>query len=477
MSKEEVPPLWAHQEKAIELALRQRDFALLMQMGTGKTRTLLEILRRRYNQNKRVAKTIIFAPPIVLPNWRAEWLKYTNIPPSDVLVLYGPGKVRLKLIENHGARILITNYESLLMGPVFKAMKEWAPEILVADESHRLKDSKAKRTKLACELARQPSVKHRYILSGTPVLNSLLDLFSQYLFMDLGATFSDNFFGFRARYFYDKNAGMPRDRYFPDFRVRPGAMEQVQAELDRTSFKITKDECLTLPPLVKQQRVFEMSEDQRKSYDEMKKDFITYVHDAACVATMALTKALRLQQIASGYMPVQGEGTGLKLHAFKENPRAEALKELLETITPHSKVLVWATFRQNYADIRAVCEELKLAYVEVHGDVSAKEQREAVDNFNTDPTIKVFIGNPGSGGLGINLVVASYSIFYSRDFSLEHDLQAEARNHRGGSEIHARITRYDLIAKDSIDELIATQLAAKSHLSRTVLEFIKDNLK
>jgi SNF2 family DNA or RNA helicase len=147
----------------------------------------------------------------------------------------------------------------------------------------------------------------------------------------------------------------------------------------------------------------------------------------------------------------------------------EALSELLSELTPHSKVLVWSVWRENYAQIRAVCERLGLKFVEVNGAVSERDRVAAVEAFNTDPTIRVFSGHPGSAGIGINLVSASYSIFYSRNFSLEQSLQAEARNHRGGSEIHEKITRIDLVCEGTIDELITEKLNTKQAISDTLL--------
>jgi SNF2 family DNA or RNA helicase len=205
----------------------------------------------------------------------------------------------------------------------------------------------------------------------------------------------------------------------------------------------------------------------------MKRDFIAYVNDKACVANLAITKALRLQQIVSGFITLEGADGGDRTNvAIKDNPRAQALKALLEDIAPAHKSLVWCVFRENYAAVRAVCDELCLRYVEVHGEVPAAARQKAVDLFNTDPDVRVFLGHPGSAGIGINLVSASYSIFYSRTFSLEQDLQAEARNYRGGSEIHEKVTRIDLVARGTIDEVITSKLAAKVDVSEQVLRDI-----
>jgi SNF2 family DNA or RNA helicase len=469
---------WRHQLDAIERAAALPHFALFFEMGTGKTSTVINCLRWKYSVNGRLLRTLIVGPPIVLENWKNEFALNSNINPKDITVLYGAGAKRKELLIEKGfnedgskGHIFITNYETLTVMPeVFQLLMKWNPEAIVWDEAHKLKSMTSSRTKAAIKIS--DTARYRYILTGTPVLNSPMDLFSQFRALDKGETFGQNFFVFRAQYFYDKNAGMPKSKYFPDWRIRPDALEKINSRIKRLSARVKKEECLDLPPLVRKNIYIEMGKEQRKHYETMKKDFITFLGDKACTAEIALTKGLRLQQIASGYIKLE-DGKEIEL---KDNPRQDALRELLEEITPEHKVLVWACFKQNYEQIRNVCEELKIKFVEVHGEITGKNRFENVDAFNSDPSIRVFIGHPGSGGIGINLVSASYSIFYSRSFSLEHDLQAESRNHRGGSGIHAKITRIDLIAKESIDSLIAERLANKEAISEKVLRDVSTRL-
>jgi SNF2 family DNA or RNA helicase len=259
---------------------------------------------------------------------------------------------------------------------------------------------------------------------------------------------------------------MPKHRYFPNWQIIPGSLEQMNEMIFRKGMRVEKKDCLDLPPMVRQTIKVGMTPAQAKLYKEMKQDLIAFMGENQTVAaTLAITKALRLMQIASGYaMTVEGETVSLE-----NTPKQDALKELLSELTPHSKVLVWAVWKENYTQIRKVCEELGVGYVEVHGDVSPKVKADSVERFNSDSETRVFIGHPGSGGIGINLVVAPYSIFYSRTFSLEHSLQAEARNHRGGSEIHDKITRIDLVCEGTIDELATERLIAKEEISDRVL--------
>lgn len=467
-------PLWEHQRAAVERAKNVSGYALLQEMGTGKTATACNILRQKWREAGSLVSTLILAPPIVLENWRRELLAHTDVPKDRIVVLSGTGKKRLEALDRamklYGTRfVAITNYEGLLMAPLYANLLErWRPQCLVVDESHRCKDIKARRTKLAIQLADQADL-CRLILTGTPVLNSPMDLFSQYRIMDRGEALGKNFFVFRASYFVDRNAYMPKQKYFPDWRPTEDGMERLNKVIQRTASRVEKKDCLDLPPLVRKTIEVELSPEQRKLYDAMKTDFVAYLGDKACVAQLAITKALRLQQIVSGHVPLEGEQGDISVRDLADTPRESALRELLGEIAPYHKVIVWTVFRHSYGVVRRVASDLDLPFVEVHGEVGPSAKQAAVDAFERDPKVRVLIGHPGSGGIGVNLVAASYSIFYSRSFSLENDLQAEARNYRGGSHIHEKVTRIDLVARNTIDETVLNALQAKSQMSVELL--------
>lgn len=500
--------LWAHQKEAVSRAQALHDYALFFEMGTGKTRTLLEILRSLFNQEGEVLRTLIFCPPLVIPNWVQEWKLYTKIDPKVIVPLTGPGARRVRDFENGAIRgvipgrtqdkkIFITNYEALLMKDLYALFLQWQPQVVVFDESHKLKSPSTARSKLAHDLANpyDRASKTRklkpftYLLSGSPILNSPMDIFQQFKIQDGGRTFGSNYFAFRAKYFRDRNAAMPKDRYFPKWEPMSAsrdafdALGEIKSLISGQSMRVLKSECLDLPPEVSVLVNVGMSPEQTRLYKEMKSELLTYYKSKACVATLAITKALRLMQITSGYIAAETPGsTDERVElALEKTPKVEALRALLEElcVEGNHKVLVWAVFRFNYAQIRSVLDDLKIKYVEVHGDVSESKKRAAVEAFQSDPNCKAFLGHPGSGGIGINLTCAGYSIFYSRNFSLEHYLQARARNHRGGSREagHASITHYDLIVENSIDEIALQKLSSKQDLSESLLSSLAQELE
>lgn len=481
---------WQHQQIGIERASKTPYFAFLYDVGTGKTMTAINTLRHKMNQERRIFKTLIFCPPNVIPAWQKQFSLHSNIAPSAVVPLIGSATRRLKTFleyaYNEGAKrpcFFIANYESLLMDDLFLAFQKWAPDAVIFDESHRVKNYKAQRSKRADRLANPKTGRkpYTYILTGTPILNSPMDLFFQYKIMDGGATFGNNFFIFRARYFEDKNAGMllrkdTAGRYFPDWRVKPGAMEEMNRLIYKFGMRAKKEECLDLPEEITIKMPCGMTPEQAKNYKEMKQDFITYMGGEACTASLAIVKALRLMQITSGFLPLNptgGEDDGAKI-IYDKAPKRECLKQLLEDIAPSAKVIVWAVWKENYAIIRKVCEELDLKYVEVHGQVSSAKQKENIASFQNDPDIRVFISHPGSGGIGIDLTCAYNSIFYSRTFSLEHYLQARARDHRGGQK--NKVTHWELVVENTIDEAVQERLSDKFDMSEKLLQNIVDVL-
>ena len=417
--------------------------------------------------------TLIFCPAVVVNNWVQEWQKFSNLPASRVIALNKSQKERtLQVREADIGTIFVTNYEALLMEDLMQEItkKFYGRKCAVVfDESHRIKDPKAKRTKVAIKLS--DIFSHRYILSGSPVLKSYMDLFTQFRVMDK-SVFGTNYFSFRARYFRDKNAGMPSHKHFPDFVLLPDAEKEIKRLVDQKACFAKREDCLDLPPLVKVRIETELAPEQRRLYESMRKNFVAMLktdkgETKASIAELVITKVLRMQQIVSGHLRVENDDGTVATLSIKDNPRKKTLQGILEDICPKHKVIVWSVFRDNYQDIREVCEKLGLGYVELTGET--KDKPAAIKQFNEDPETHVLIGNQGAGGIGVNLVAASYMVYYTRSFSLEHDIQSEARNYRGGSEIHSKITRIDIVAPQTIDELVLETLANKQEISESIL--------
>lgn len=472
--------LWQHQIRAITKGVELPHLALFMDPGTGKTRTTIEILRRKYAKEKRLMSTLIISPIITLQNWKDEFKKFSKIDPRDILICYGSSGERVKMLMKHifpeykmpNSKIIITNYETMQMDKVFELLLEWQPEVLVCDESHRCKAHDSMRAKRVVNISDR--AKYKYILTGTPILNTPMDIYNQFRILDGGESFGKNFWAFRNKYFEDLNASWAsKEAHFPKYVPRPEAFSTFNELIYKKAVRAVKADCLDLPDLLRTSVYVELSKEQKRLYDEMKKEFITYVQNMdkegkpkAIIAQLAVTKSLRLMQIVTGFATTDDGG----VHTIKDNPRIKALETLLEDITPTAKVIVWACFKQNYEMIRMLCKKMKIDFAEIHGEIKDKESQ--MNMFRRDQNVKVMIANQHAAGIGINLIEASYSIYYSKNFSLEADLQSEARNYRGGSEIHEKVTRIDIVAKDTIDSLITEVLTNKLDVAQKILEYV-----
>jgi SNF2 family DNA or RNA helicase len=206
----------------------------------------------------------------------------------------------------------------------------------------------------------------------------------------------------------------------------------------------------------------------REHYEELESQFVTFLDNGGAASVdLAVTKLLRLQQICSGVLKEDDVDDAHDIQCSKYS----ALEEFLESIGKEHKVIIWSNWRSTYDRIAEVCDSLKLEHVRIVGNQTAIHRQAAIDAFNRDPKVRVCIANQAAGGVGIGLQAASYAVYFSKSYNLEHDLQSEARNYRGGSEIHAKVTRIDLITEDTIEEDIDDALSGKKSLQELLLNF------
>lgn len=464
--------LWAHQEKAIELARFKQHLALFYDLGTGKTATIIKILEEEYVKNG-FQRTLIFAPLSVCAQWEREFRRFSSLPEHYFLVLTQSGKKRSSAIgpylEQGLPCIIITNYEAIGIDDFYKKLLKFSPTILVCDESQKLKNIRSSRFKKILPLA--SAAKRRFLMTGTPVLNSLLDLFGQYKILD-ESILGHNFYVFRAKYFYDANAQWAgKQNYFPNWKPWSSSAEEVGSLIASNSIQAKKSECLDLPPLHKITLDVCLSDQQKKVYKMMEKSFVAELNGKYSIAEIAMTKILRLQQIVSGFLAPENEEASVW---FDKNPRMEALGDLLDSISG-DKVIIWTVFKPTYRKLNELCIKLGRSTTFLTGLESAAQKEESIQRF-TKGSINTLIANPAAGGVGVNLTEAKYAIYYSKGYSLEQYLQSEARNYRGGSDQHDRITHYHLSAVDTIDEVITKALLNKKDIGDTILTWAKDSL-
>lgn len=476
MSRQLLTP-YKHQQDLIDRFKESNYAALFLDPGVGKTLTSINLWREACKNEGRILRALILCPPIVLQNWKNEFELCSKIDMNLVGVFPTgkPPKKKIEFAEDQTHLIKIINYEALLNEKVLDAIIKFKCDLAIADESHYLKNGKTKNFKNAYAATR--SAKYRYILTGTPISNSPMDIWAQYLFMDNGLSFGRFFTNFRNKYFYDNNSGMPKNKYFPDWRLQPSMRGEMERIIRETSAKLTKEECLDLPDLVEQNIYVEPTKEMESNYNELKRELITWIenHETgtqdAVLAQNALVKLLRLNEITNGYAKTEDD----EIIPFKQNPKLDALMEIIESTAPH-KVIVFTIYKQTYSDISEALKKAKIKYVELHGGIAKKQ--DVVDQFNDlSNDIRVCIAHPRSAGVGINLKSASYAVFYSRSHSLVDREQSKARNYRAGSvDLFKKITHYDIVMNRTCDVEILNALKQKKDISNSLIA-IKQAIK
>ncbi len=441
-----------------------------MDCGTGKSPTVINMLRQKYMEQRRILPTIIIAPLCALSQLKEEFIRFAgDYYKNEILVVSQKTRdKKIKAINEHTGNIIIINYESVVIKKIQPILIEKMFDVMVLDEVHFVKTFNSLRTKFIKKLSE--NITYRYGLSGTLILNSIADIWSQADIISPGL-FESNYYAFRAKYLYDEAATYRHKlqgakKNIQVWKARQGADKEVKDLLYENMFTINKRDCLDLPPLLLQQRDVMENDEIMKHYNSLEKDFITFLDSGeACVAKSALVKCLRMQQALCGIFKTdEGNEVIIKPNRLKE------LKNALVEING-AKTIIWTVFAPTYKQIRDLLDELGLKHVSYTGRESNEEKEEARRSFNEDPDINVFMAHPQSGARALNLTSASYMISYSRTYSLEHRIQSIARMERQGAQIHDKLTLIDLVTPGTIDVTVLEALNKKESVADAIMKF------
>ena len=460
-----------HQLKALENSWQKEEFALLMDMGTGKSKVLIDTIAALYDAGK-IDSAVIFAPKGVYKNWVAKELP-AHMPEhiecniaywASPLTVAHKDSIRAIWVPNYDLHIFVMNIEALSSGKAeevaTKFIRSHQGRTLVAiDESTVIKNHSAKRTKASIRVSK--IAKYKRILTGSPITKSPLDLYSQFLFLN------EELLGFRSYYaFCSRYADMVRrtsssHSYNQILGFRN--LEELTESIQPFSYRVTKDECLDLPDKNYIKRSIELTPEQKKMYNQMKKTAVALLDDMEMVtANAVITQLLRLHQISCGFVNTD-DGN---LVRFKNNRMSELLSILEEV---DGKVIIWANYRH---DIMAIEMELARVYgpssvATYFGDTDGEARQDIVERFQTSEDLRFFIGQPRTGGYGLTLTAAKTVIYYSNSYDLEVRLQSEDRAHRIGQT--SSVTYIDIVAEKTVDEKIVTALRKKINIATQVL--------
>jgi len=459
---------YAHQMTALEKSWNKETYAYFMEMGTGKTKVLIDNLAMLYDKGK-VNGALIIAPKGVVGTWYTNELP-THLPDhiENVTVLWQPNITKKQqdtldtlFQEGEGLHILIMNVEAFSTDKGTKFAQKFLSchnTMMAIDESTTIKNPKAGRTKNILNLAHD--AKYRRIMTGSPVTKNPLDLFTQCYFLDPFHLEHESYFSFRTRYAIMKTANISgrQIQLVSGFKN----LGELSDKLQPFSYRVLKEDCLDLPDKIFIKRQITLTPDQRKLYDQMRKQALAILEGKVSSTTNALTQLMRLQQITCGHFT---DDTG-KTQPIANN-RISELMNVLEDV--EGKAIIWAHYQY---DMKHIMQEIEKVYgpgsmVDYYGLTPKEVRQDHITKFQNDPKCRFFIGTPSTGGYGITLTAANTVIYYSNGYDLEKRLQSEDRAHRMGQK--KPVTYVDINAEDTVDEKIVKALRAKIDIASQVL--------
>jgi len=459
---------YKHQLTALEKSWNKETYAYFMEMGTGKTKVLIDNMSMLYDKGK-IDSALIIAPKGVVKTWYEQELP-THLPDhiENVTVLWQSNinKKQQEKLESlfeieTALHILIMNVEALSTEKGVKFAQKFMNShktLMAIDESTTIKTPTAKRTKNIIDLGEM--AKYRRIMTGSPVTKNPLDLFTQCYFLDPYLLDFASYYAFRNRYAIMKTMNV-RGRSIQIVHKFQN-LNELSDLVKKFSYRVLKEDCLDLPPKNFIKRHITLTPDQFKVYQQMKKEAISTLNGKVSSTMTVLTQLMRLHQITCGHFTAD-DGTTQLL----PNNRITELMNILEET--EGKAIIWANYQR---DITQIIEHITKQYgsgsvVDYYGLTPQDERQDNIRKFQNGDECRFLVGTPQTGGYGITLTKANTVIYYSNGYDLEKRLQSEDRAHRIGQK--KNVTYIDIICEDTVDEKIVKALRDKINIASEVL--------
>jgi len=452
----------------LEKSWNKETYAYFMEMGTGKTKVLIDNLAMLYDKGK-VDGVLIVAPKGVVGTWHNQELP-AHLPDhiENVTVLWQANinkKQQDKLDQlfqtGHELHILIMNVEAFSTTKGLNFAQKFLrshKSMMAIDESTTIKNPKAKRTKNILSLSKM--ARYRRIMTGSPVTKNPLDLYTQCEFLDPFHLNFSSYYAFRNRYAEMKTMHVSGRsiQVVGGFRH----LDELADSLKPFSYRVLKEDCLDLPDKIYMKREIQLTKEQDTLYQQMRKEALATLNGKTVTTMTALTQLMRLHQITCGHFSAD-DGS---VQEIKNNRLAELL-DVLEEI--EGKAIIWAHYQHDVKNIFKLLEEKYGPGSAVHyyGKTLPEERDYAIKNFKTNDKVRFFVGTPATGGYGITLVQANTVIYYSNGYDLEKRMQSEDRAHRIGQT--KKVTYVDIIAEDTVDKKIVKSLRKKINIASKVM--------
>ena len=462
-------PPYKHQLKALEMSWNKPYFALFMEMGTGKSKVLLDNIAMLYDAGK-INGALIVAPKGVVGTWYKQEIP-THLPDhiENVPVLWQANinkgqsrKLGTLFKTGEELHILIMNVEAFSTQKGVDFARKFLSchnTLMAIDESTTIKNPDAKRTKNICKLSE--GVKYRRILTGSPITKSPLDLYKQCEFLYPELLGHSSYYTFRTRYAVMKTANFGGRSV--QIVVGYRNLSELSEKLKPFSYRVLKDDCLDLPAKTFMKRIVKLTPEQEKIYKQMKHLALAEMDGKTMSTATVLTQLMRLQQINCGHFTAD-DGT---IKSIKNN----RITELLDTLEEiHGKVVIWGHYQY---DVETIVEHLKKEYgdnsvVTYYGLTPMSDRQDNIQKFqDKESPVRFLVGTTQTGGYGITLTAASTMIYYSNGYDLEKRQQSEARIDRIGQ--HFPMTYIDLMVENTVDERNVKALRKKVKIASQIM--------
>lgn len=478
----------AHQRKGFALSRDRKAFALLMEQGTGKTKVIIDNACYLYGKGEIDALIVVAWPNGVHRNWvDYEFPADMSVPyvagywTANHAAVYRKREIHKIFTSEKVLKAFTFNIEAFASeaarNMLLRMLGQWRV-MLVIDQSASIKNPQAARTKFLIDKCGSLA-SFRRILDGNAVAEGADELYSQFKFLDHMIIGHDTWTGFKAEFceigFWNEISGYKN-------------IEELRRRIDGHCYRVLADECQDLPPRIYKLWPFDLGEEERRMFDELRAQDLTFfdpkIHaaeiakrGAKIVADVeeedfeaayegdhleehrALIKNLRLQQLACGWWP----GEEFKQVEKDQPARLKALLLLLQQ--NKGKALIFSRFRADLELIQAVLGKKAVSY---HGGIKEDARADAKKQFMTNPKVLYFVGQPQSAGIGHTLTAAEHVIFYSNHPALRMREECEKRAHRQG--LKTKLQIWDLMARDTLDGKTIKALRNKKDLANTIMD-------
>jgi len=460
---------YEHQLTALGASHNRENFALFMEMGTGKSKVLIDNIAMLYDKGK-INAALIVAPKGVYHNWERQELPihmpahvlYQIITWSPVETKKQQAALKKLFIHDEDLVIFLMNIEAFSTKKGMRIAEKFLlahSALMAIDESTTIKSPTASRTKSVLKL--RVLAKYRRILTGAPVTKSPLDLYTQCFFLDPDLLDFSSYYTFKNRYaiMVDRNVGTHSFKHVMGYQ----RLDELNGKLNDFSYRVLKEDCLDLPEKVYMKRMITLTPEQKRMYGEMKKFALSELEGKKITATSVLAQLVRLHQITCGHLTLD-DGD---IRTLKNNRIKELLDILEET---DGKIIIWAVYRHDIKEITKLLSERygANAVESFFGDTLDRDRQDIIDRFqDRESDLRFFVGNPKTGGYGLTLTASHTVIYYSNSYDLETRLQSEDRAHRISQD--KKVTYIDLITEGTVDELIVKNLRGKINLATKIM--------